>query len=138
MWQKTFEYKKIGTSWKPIIPITLKHNKKELNYVALIDSGADCNIFHSEIAEVLDINLSALPKSSFGGINKGVRGVMHMAIIEIGIEDFTFNAPIYFSADISPDGYGIVGQQGFFNKFKISFNLHQRTIELKKLQNSVK
>ena len=55
-----------------------------------------------------------------------------MTVIEIGIDDYTFNAPVYFSPDISPDGYGIVGQQGFFDKFKVSFNFQARKIELKK------
>src|SRR3989338_5442240 len=132
MWQKTFEYKKIGNFWRPILPVTLKHNKKELKYIALLDSGADFNIFHSDIAMVLDIDLTKLSKSSFSGINKGVRATMQMTIIEIGIDNYTFNAPVYFSSDISPDGYGIVGQLGFFNKFKITFNFDKRKIELKK------
>ncbi len=132
MWQRTFEYKKIGNFWRPIIPVTLKHNKKEFKYVALLDSGADFNIFHSELTAVLDIDLTKLPKSTFGGINKGMRGVMQMTVVEIGVDDYTFNAPVYFSSDISPDGYGIVGQQGFFDKFKILFNLEARKIELKK------
>ena len=132
MWQRTFEYKKFGNFWRPIIPITLKHNKKELKYVALLDSGSDFNIFHSEIAEVFDIDLTKLSKSTFGGINKGTRGLMQMTAIEIGIDDYTFDAPIYFSPDISLDGYGIVGQQGFFDKFKILFNFKARKIELKK------
>lgn len=132
MWQRTFEYKKIGDFWRPIIPIALKHHRKELEYIALLDSGADFNIFHSEIAAVLDIDLTKLPKSVFGGINKGTRGIMQMTVIEIGVDDYTFNAPVYFSSDISPDGYGIVGQHGFFGKFKVLFNLEDRKIELKK------
>ncbi len=132
MWQRIFEYKKIGNFLRPIIPVTLKHNKKELNYVALLDSGADFNIFHSELAEVLEIDLTKLPKTSFSGINKGAHGIMQMTVIEIGIEDYIFNAPVYFSPEISSDGYGIVGQQGFFDNFKVLFNLEARKIELKK------
>lgn len=133
MWQRIFEYKKLGNFWKPIVPINLKHNKKELKYVALLDSGADINIFHSDIAQVLSIDLNALCQKSFSGIKKEARGIMYMAIIEIGIDDYTFNAPVYFSPDISPDGYGIVGQNGFFDKFKVTFNFDQKKIELKKL-----
>ncbi|OGK31340.1 hypothetical protein A3F29_02830 [Candidatus Roizmanbacteria bacterium RIFCSPHIGHO2_12_FULL_33_9] len=132
MWQRIFEYKKIGNFWRPIIPVTLKHNKKELKYVALLDSGADFNIFHSELAEVLDIDLNKLSKNTFGGINKGTQGSSQMTVIEIGVDDYTFDAPVYFSPDISLDGYGIVGQQGFFDKFKILFNLEAKKIELKK------
>ena len=58
MWQKTFEYKKIGNFWRPILPVTLKHNKKELKYIALLDSGADFNIFHADIAAYLGIPLT--------------------------------------------------------------------------------
>lgn len=134
MWQKTFNYRKIGAFWRPFLPISLRHNEKELNYVALLDSGADFNIFHSDIATVLDIDLTKLPSKSFSGINSGSKGIMKMAVIEIGVDDFMFNTPIYFSSDISPDGYGIVGQQGFFDRFKILFNLKARTVELKKSQ----
>jgi len=132
MWQKVFEYKKIGNFWKPIIPINLKNNNKELKYVALLDSGSDICIFHSDLATILDIDLNKLSKSSFGGIKKGMRGIMYMSVIEIGIDDYKFETPIYFSPDISPDGYGIVGQNGFFDKFKVLFNLQTRKIELKK------
>ncbi|PJE58206.1 MAG: hypothetical protein COU81_01975 [Candidatus Portnoybacteria bacterium CG10_big_fil_rev_8_21_14_0_10_36_7] len=134
MWQKTFEYKKIGNFWKPIIPVSLKHNKKELKYVALLDSGADFNIFHSEITEILDIDLTKLKKSTFGGINKGAAGSRYMTVIEIGVDGYTFDAPVYFSTDISLNGYGIVGQEGFFDKFKILFNREAKKIELKKLK----
>lgn len=134
MWRKTFEYKKIGDFWRPIIPIALRHNKKELKYVALLDSGADFNIFHSELTEILDIDLTKLRKSTFGGINKGAHGSSHMTVIEIGVDNYTFDTPVYFSTDISLDGYGIVGQQGFFDKFKILFNRDAKKIELTKLK----
>lgn len=132
MWHKVFEYKKIGGYWRPIIPITLKYNNIELQYVALLDSGADFNIFHSEIASVLDIDLTKLTRSSFSGINIGSTGLAYMAIIEIGIEDYLFSTPIYFSHTISPDGYGIVGQLGFFDKFKVMLDYKHKNIELKR------
>lgn len=36
---------------RPIIPVTVKHGERAVDYLALIDSGADFNIFHAEIAE---------------------------------------------------------------------------------------
>lgn len=132
MWQRKFTYKKIGPYLRPIIPITLKHDGRELNYVALLDSGADFNIFHSEIAEIIGINLDDVEKSYFSGIKRSAQGVRYMTVIEIGIDDYTFNAPVYFSPDISPDGFGIIGQQGFFDHFKITMHYKARDIELKK------
>ena len=53
-----FLYKKFkladGTElFKPIIPIGLLFNGKLIRYEALIDSGADFNIFNAEIGELL-------------------------------------------------------------------------------------
>ncbi|MDP2649732.1 MAG: hypothetical protein Q8P10_02715, partial [bacterium] len=40
------------------------------------------------------------------------------------------NTPVVFSNDISDNGYGILGQQGFFNKYKIEFDYIARKINL--------
>jgi hypothetical protein len=42
---------------RPIIEIELFCNDKKLRYFALIDSGADMNIFHAEIAVALGIDI---------------------------------------------------------------------------------
>lgn len=44
-----FNYSKAGIWYRPIIPVTLKFNKIEFRYLALLDSGADFNIFHGDI-----------------------------------------------------------------------------------------
>ena len=41
-----FKYIKAGKSLKPVVSITLRYNGKEFDYMALVDSGADFNIFH--------------------------------------------------------------------------------------------
>ena len=51
--KSSFDYIKAGLWYRPIIPVTLKLNNVEFNYLALIDSGADFNIFHADIAKVL-------------------------------------------------------------------------------------
>jgi hypothetical protein len=37
---------------RPIIRISVEHKGKEIPYFGLIDSGADINLFHAEIAEL--------------------------------------------------------------------------------------
>ena len=49
---KKFEYIRAGLWYRPIIPVTLRYGKQEVSYLALIDSGADFNIFHSDIASI--------------------------------------------------------------------------------------
>lgn len=117
----TFSYAKIGLWYRPIIPVTLRFNKIEFNYLALLDSGADFNIFHADIAKILKIDLSKLKKPVyFSGING--RGTGYFTAVDVGIGNDFLNTPVVFSDDISNNGYGILGQQGFFNKYKIEFD----------------
>lgn len=124
-----FNYLKTGLWYRPIIPVTLKCNKIEFNYLALIDSGADFNIFHADIAKILKIDLSRLKNPvNFSGING--KGIGYFTTIDIGVGNNFINTPVIFSNDISENGYGILGQQGFFNKYKIEFDYLNRKINL--------
>ncbi len=108
----------------PLLPTTIRHEGKAVSYLALVDSGADFNVFHSDIARILEIDLTRLKnKVEFGGVkedNKPCIGYLAMVDLEIGNE--TFASAIVFSDDISDDGYGILGQSGFFTNFEVRFD----------------
>lgn len=124
-------YQRFGSFYRPLIPITIQYKKIKINYLALLDSGADFNIFHADLADILGIDLAKLGTTPFGGIQKGVEGKGYYSSFKLGVETFTFDAPVVFSEDISPNGYGILGQQGFFDKFKVTFEHSKRLIWLK-------
>lgn len=65
-----FDYFQAGLWYRPIIPVTIHYDKSEVSYLALIDSGADFNIFHADLADIIGINLSKLKKVKFSGISK--------------------------------------------------------------------
>lgn len=54
---------------RPVIPIILEKDGKKVGYWALIDSGADYNIFHAAIGEILGIDVKSGKKETFGGIS---------------------------------------------------------------------
>ena len=125
----TFGYVQVGLWYRPIISVTLKLNKIVFNYLALIDSGADFNIFHGDIAQLLKIDLFKLKKPvHFSGIQGG--GVGYFTAIDVGINNNFINTPVVFSNDISDNGYGILGQQGFFNNYNIEFKYKSQKIVL--------
>lgn len=124
---KKFHYTRIGQALRPIIPITLKNADKQLRYIALIDSGADFCIFHADIAVILTINYKLLSRKDFGGIG-GTMCKGYIGVIEIGLGDTFFETPVIFSPDIGDYGYGILGQVGFFDKLKITFNYKAQDI----------
>lgn len=54
-----FKYIQADLWYRPIVPINIKYKGREINYLVLIDSGADFNIFHKDIADLLGIGLMA-------------------------------------------------------------------------------
>ena len=129
-----FFYKKFrlddGTELlKPIIPIGLLFNGKIINYEALIDSGADFNIFNAEIGELLGIDVRSGKKIEFSGIaGKPFEVYLHSLTLKMGGWQYKIIAG--FSYEISPYGFGILGQKGFFNLFRVKFIYSKGVIEI--------
>jgi len=120
------------------IRITNKDNKKAVNYRALLDSGAFASVFHSEIAEVLEIDLSKIKEITFGGVGKskqsmkGKTYIVELMIMQKG-QSYKFDSCIIFSDEISNTGIPLLGRQGFFDKFnEICFNYGHNKFYLKK------
>lgn len=116
---------------KPIIPIKISKTNASLQYVALIDSGADFCIFDAEVGEYLGINVKSGMEVPFGGIQSlgGAKAYIHKVTLEVGGQQF--HTDIGFSYDISKNGYGILGQKGFFNFWSVKFDLQKEDIEIK-------
>ncbi|KKP86607.1 MAG: hypothetical protein UR89_C0018G0002 [Candidatus Roizmanbacteria bacterium GW2011_GWA2_35_8] len=118
------------------MPITLRHNGQTVSYLALVDSGADFNIFHADIAEILGIDLSLIKSTvKFGGVKQDKTSCIgHLTSIDLGIgKDFFDNTIVAFSNDISDNGYGIIGQFGFFNYFKVNFDRSKYSFDLTRI-----
>jgi len=127
-------------SARPVIPIKVWHEQKSVRYEALVDSGADISMFHAELAEVLGINLKQGKEISLYGIGHGQsKGYVHDIEIEIG----GWRVPCFaaFCSDlIRPDPlnpgrkqglhYGILGQDGFFDKFVVKFDRKVEQLEI--------
>lgn len=111
------------------VVVLRRNNKQRIATQVLLDTGADISIIHAEIAELLGIELIAGREHWFGGITgKGI-GYIHQIDLEIGGMMFR-DIPISFSDSIAPEGYGILGHEGLFNKMRLVFELGKNTIEI--------
>jgi len=115
---------------KPIIPIGLINKDRSLGFAALIDSGADFCIFPMGLAESLGVTIDKSKAESFAGIS-GEPSKAYFADLTIDIGGWKYKTSVSFSSDISPRGYGILGQKGFFDIFVVKFDLKKEEIELK-------
>lgn len=114
--------------FRPIVPISLSNKNISLRFEALIDSGADFCIFPTDIAKKIAINYANLKKIYFSSATgEIVEGFIGKISLDFG--EGKFEIKVVF-ADLTGKT-GILGQYGFFDKFKVSFDLKKKEIELK-------
>lgn len=119
----------ITTTLRPVILVTLEHQGQKQRYRALVDSGADFCIFHSLVGELLGLAVEQGKEASFGGIGGGgMRAYFHTVKVYFG--DYAYDLYCGFTRDIPPEGYGILGQVGFFDHFKVTLDNQQEEIEV--------
>jgi len=127
-----FRYIKYGETFRPVVPVRVKLKDLNFQYEVLIDSGADFCLFHTEVAEYLEINLDKCKK----GIVTGVGGklseyFLHPVSIEVGGWNYEMEVGFLPTIGGRSAPYGIVGQKGFFENFIVKFDLLKEEIELK-------
>ena len=128
----TFSYRFIDDTKfiRPYIPVSLRSKNGSVpSLLALVDSGADFCMFDGDLTQLLHVDVSALQQIRLSGINGSAVG--YVAHLEIGVNSHFIPAPVVFSFDFSPVGFGgIIGQIGFFDAFKVQFDRAGRELEL--------
>lgn len=116
----------------PSIPITLRGSSGSFSVVAVLDSGADFTAFSKEVAELIGVDLSGPPHPTFG-IGGKVKAVLSSVIVNItkGHENYNFKIPVIVIDDLCDFGV-LLGRQGFFDKFKITFDQKNKKISFKR------
>lgn len=115
---------------RPVVDILLTFDKKSVEYQALIDSGADFCIFHTEMAEILGIPIINGKKITFFGTG-GTPQTAYFHNVQIELGGSSMDLYCGFSSDMKSLPYGILGHIGFFDQFKIEFDYQAKRIELK-------
>ena len=117
----------------PIIPITIEYRSKKIGYEALVDSGADWNIFPSLLGDILGIDVPKGKKDNFGGIGGGsFVAYFHEVTLHIGGWPMKVNCG--FSPDIPQSAFGVLGRYGFFDHFMVKFETSKEELEIKEIR----
>lgn len=129
-----FKYKKYGAITRPVIEIRLKNQQQSLRYEVLVDSGADMCIFDAEVGEALGLDIRKGKQEIVTGVGgKQSFYFWHKIKIEVGGWEYEINAGFMprVAGNVMP--YGLVGQNGFFEYFKVIFDKTGEEIELRKV-----
>lgn len=114
---------------RPYIQVRLISPKSNWEGYALIDSGADRSLFNMQIAEALGLDLTNSPSEDFGGIEGGnLKAKLHKVKVQIvGMSDeIEVLAGFMDSSGVA----AILGQDGFFDAYKIKFEKDHGIIEI--------
>lgn len=116
---------------RPVVPVSLINKNKRVRHYSLIDSGADFCIFHGGLGEEIDLKVKSGKKLTFFGIgdSKGTKLTAYFHDIEMEISGWKFPCYAGFSYDLDIP-YGVLGQVGFFNLFRVQFDYGKQRIEL--------
>jgi len=121
-----FPYKKLAGRLLPIVPIEVK-GKEWVSYDTYVDSGAGYSIFHSDVAEDLEISLEDGDKV-YITVGDGSQIIAYLHKILVRIADQKFKVAIGFSERLGI-GFNIIGQEDIFDRFKICFDRSEKVIE---------
>ncbi len=123
--QLKYKFEQVRCDKIPFVDVRIINKDKNIsvNYRALLDSGAYANIFHSDIAGVLGIDLTRIKEQQlFSGVEKTKRSmigkpyIVDLMVSQSG-KSHRFEAIVIFTDQIVDSGYGLLGRQSFFDKF---------------------
>jgi len=114
----------------PRIKVVLRYQQRKTRILALVDSGSEYCLFPKDIADLLGINVTAGPRLLITGIgNSKINFFFHE--IEILLDKYYIKTKVGFATS-GIGTSGLLGQQGFFEHFLVSFNYRNNYIEFKK------
>ena len=114
---------------RPYIPIRVIGSNGFWEGYGLIDSGADRSLFNIQIAEKIGLDSTGGSFENFGGIEGGeLKAYLHEVKIKIIGMDKEINIKVGF---INSTGVAaILGQDGFFDAFRIKFEKDHGIVEI--------
>jgi len=114
---------------RPIIPISLFGPKGSIYIDALVDSGADRCLFDAQIGREIGLEIEKGKKEIFSGVEGG-EVVAYLHKIKLQITGIDKIVEIEAGFTDAPGIFAILGQDGFFDAFRIRFEKDHDIIEI--------
>lgn len=126
---------------RPIVALLLAKDDHQVIVYAVVDSGADLCVFPASLATSLGIALPNDKASVFSGSGETPQiayfeqvqaTILPMDATNIEPDQQPLAFPLYagFCETLEHIGMGLLGQEGFFSRFAVSFNNAQSYFEI--------
>jgi hypothetical protein len=121
---------------RPFLPIFLINGPKVVRVFAVVDSGADSCVFPASLASHLGIVLPNQNSSVFCGTGNDAQLAFYedikvavWSVVDRKIA-LTFDLYAGFCSTMEHVGLGLLGQDGFFSKFKVSIDHRNQCFDI--------
>jgi hypothetical protein len=116
--------------WKfrPVVEVEIFGNGTSIKTLGLIDSGADTILINTQFAEALGINLENCEVQNTIGISGTPQPTYHTTITLQVSHLEPIVVPVFFID--SPSVTCLLGQEGFFDAYRIKFERDHKVFEL--------
>lgn len=122
-----YPYVKFRNQCFPLIPLRIEFQRKHLNTLALVDSGASISLFKPEIAIQLGIEVEKGKEILLEGISGKISIYLHRVSFQVGEKRFV--ATVGFSEEYVAS-FNLIGRKDFFANFLITFDEGRRKVKL--------
>jgi len=109
-------------AYRPVVVVHLVVEQRRIRCLSIIDSGADHCVFPLSFALRLGFNpIGETPVMTGGVGSAGIPMYYWKIAIDLGLAQTEVTAG--FTEDMDSKGYGLLGQHGFFDRFRVQFDL---------------
>jgi len=114
-------------AYRPLTSATITAASGEsIRCLVLPDSGADACLFPLSLAILLKLDVLKLPKALTGGVGSQANVTYYDTItIDLG-NGIVFSSYAGFTQGMDPVGFGLLGQSGFFDQYRVEFSHKQK------------
>lgn len=113
---------------RPVVMVEFFGKKGSKKLLALVDSGADISLLNIGVAELLGIDLSKAVRGRTIGISGGQETWLSTIEIQVENQEERITIPVQFID--SPHVDALLGQEGFFDHYRIKFEKDHDTFEI--------
>ena len=114
---------------RPYVIVRLTHETKHKDVIALVDSGADLCLFHSDIGKLIGIAIESGSELAFQGVS-GSKASAYLHRVSLTVRGMNSVSLDVGFTDSMAVGTGVLGQQGFFEQVQINFRLNEQLFEI--------
>lgn len=113
------------SAWRPLLPLVLQNQNNRISCNALVDSGSDHCVFPLSFMRMLGLDAARGLADVTSGV--GSRDIpTHFFEVVIRLGPIQILTKVGFTTGMDYLGFGLLGQDGFFDKFRITFDYSNR------------